>query len=109
MNNNTEYFDRYEAIAALSNLMLSAARRSLWAELAHLEEEYRYMVDALKDAELDVCLNDTERLRKYDLIRRILADDAAIRDLASPPMAKLAALFSPSRPVRVLKELYGTR
>lgn len=110
MNKNAEYFARYEAIAALSTLMLSAARRSLWAELAHLEDEYRYLVDALKDAEHDVCLNDTERLRKYDLIRKILSDDAAIRDLASPRMAKLSALFSSSgRPARVLKELYGAR
>jgi flagellar protein FliT len=47
-------------------------------------------------------------VRKYDLIRRILADDAAIRDLASPRLANLSALLV-QPPTRVLKELYGAR
>jgi flagellar protein FliT len=55
-----------------------------------------------------VALDELERARKFDLIRRILADDAAIRDLASPRMAYLSALFA-GRPTRVLKELYGAR
>ena len=52
--------------------------------------------------------DEAERLRKYALIRQILADDAAIRDLANPRMANLSALFA-GRPTRVLKELYGAR
>jgi flagellar protein FliT len=108
MNSNTEYFARYEAIAAISARMLTAARRALWTDLMPLQEEYRHMVDALKDAETGVKLDEVERARKYDLIRQILADDAAIRDLANPRMATLSALFA-GRPARVLKELYGAR
>lgn len=108
MTPNAEYFARYEAIAAISGRMLVAARRALWNDLVHLQEEYRHLVDALRDAETDVKLDESERLRKYDLIRRILADDAAIRDLANPRMATLSALFA-GRPTRVLKELYGVR
>ena len=109
MTNNAEYFARYEAIAAISSCMLAAAQRSLWNELEHLQDEYRFLVDALKEAEFDVQLNDAERLRKYELLRRILADDAAIRELASPRLAKLSTLFASGRPARVLKELYGAR
>ncbi|MDR3419716.1 MAG: flagellar protein FliT, partial [Xanthobacteraceae bacterium] len=108
MTSNAEYFARYEAIAAISRRMLTAARRALWNDLVHLQEEYRNLVDALKDAEAGVRLDDAERLRKYALIRQILADDAAIRDLANPRMANLSALFA-GRPTRVLKELYGAR
>ncbi len=108
MTSNAEYFARYEAIAAISRRMLTAARRALWNDLVHLQEDYRKLVDALKDAETGVRLDDSERLRKYALIRQILADDAAIRDLANPRMANLSALFA-GRPTRVLKELYGAR
>ena len=108
MTSNTEYFARYEAIAAISRRMLTAARCALWNDLVRLQEEYRLLVDALRDAETGVKLDEPERQRKYALIRQILADDAAIRDLANPRMANLSALFA-GRPTRVLKELYGAR
>jgi len=108
MTSNKEYFARYEAIAEISSRMLTAAREALWNDLVPLQDEYRVLVDALKDAESGVKLSDTERVRKFDLIRQILADDAAIRDLANPRMANLSALFA-GRPARVLKELYGAR
>ncbi|MDQ0627234.1 flagellar protein FliT [Paraburkholderia graminis] len=84
MTSNAEYFACYEAIAALSCRMMMAARRALWNDLVDLEEEYVELVDALKEAGTGVELDETERLRKYALIRQILADDAAIRDLANP-------------------------
>ncbi|MGF6858108.1 flagellar protein FliT [Paraburkholderia sp. CI3] len=108
MTSNAEYFARYEAIAALSCRMLIAARRALWNDLVHLQEEYRQLVEALREADVGVKLDEAERLRKYALIRQILADDAAIRDLANPRMAHLSALFA-GRSTRVLKELYGAR
>jgi flagellar protein FliT len=108
MTSNAEYFARYEAVAAISCRMLMAARRALWNDLANLQEEYRHLVEALRNADCDVKLDDAERLRKYALIRQILADDAAIRDLANPRMANLSALFA-GRQTRVLKELYGAR
>jgi flagellar protein FliT len=108
MTPNEEYFARYEAIAAVSAQMLTAARDALWNELASMQNEYRQLVDRLKEADVDVRLNDAERGRKYDLIRKILANDAAIRELANPKLAKLSALFA-GRPAKVLKEIYGAR
>jgi len=108
MNPNAEYFARYEAIVAISGRMLFAARRACWSELIGLEEEYRQLVDGLKEAEVGVRLDASERTRKYELIRRILADDAAIRDLANPRMAALSALFSgTSQSARILQQIYG--
>jgi len=110
MSSNAEYFARYEAIAAISARMLCAARGASWAELIGLEAEYRELVDGLRDAEIDVLLSAAERTRKYELIRRILSDDAAIRDLASPRMARLSALFSGASPAAlILQQLSGTR
>ncbi|HVW53172.1 MULTISPECIES: flagellar protein FliT [unclassified Trinickia] len=109
MNSKADYFARYEAIAAVSQRMLSAARRALWAELTDLQEEYRMLVDKLLEVDVEVSLDEHDRLRKYDLIRQILADDAAIRDLVNPSMARLSAFFSARRPAHVLKELFGAR
>ncbi len=43
--------------------------------------------------------------RKLDLVKKILADDAAIRDLSSPSLARLSALFTANNPARVLKKM----
>jgi flagellar protein FliT len=109
MSSNADYFARYEAIAAISVQMVGAAQEALWNELVLLQDEYRHLVDALKNAELGVRLSDDERVRKFDLIRQILANDATVRDLANPRMAKLQALFAPTRPAVVLTELYQAR
>ncbi|GLU33996.1 flagellar protein FliT [Trinickia caryophylli] len=109
MNAKADYFAHYEAIAAVSARMLAAARKALWNELIELQEEYRVLVDMLRDIDASISLDEDERVRKYDLIRRILADDAAIRDLANPSVARLSAFFSARRPAHVLKELFGAR
>ena len=110
MSSKADYFARYEAIAAVSGQMLCAARDAHWNDLIGLQEEYRLLVDGLKGAEGIVRLSVAESARKYELLRQILADDAAIRDLASPCMARLSALFhGTAQPARVLQEIYGAR
>jgi flagellar protein FliT len=107
MSSKANYIAHYEAIAAISARMLMAARKALWNEMSELQEEYRSLVDMLLDIDETVSLDENERIRKYDLIRQILADDAAIRDLANPSVARLSAFFSARRPVHVLNELFG--
>jgi flagellar protein FliT len=109
MNPKAEYFAHYEAIAAVSARMLVAARKALWSEMFELQEEYVALVDMLRDVDDDLSFNVSERLRKYELVRRILADDAAIRDLADPSTARLSAFFTARRPAKVLQELFSAR
>lgn len=110
MNAIADYFACYEAIAAVSALMLRAARGADWDSLAGLQDQYRLLVEELKDADHGVRLSADERARKYQLIRQILADDAAVRDLATPELARLSALFSGTeRAAQVLQDLYGRR
>jgi len=90
--------------------MLAAARSGEWGELKTMQNAYRELVDGLREADPRSELDDTARARKLDLVRRILADDAAIRDLATPSLARLsAALFTVNRPARVLKKMIGFR
>ncbi|NIF93348.1 flagellar protein FliT [Burkholderia sp. Cy-637] len=109
MSRKAAYLARYEAIAEVSGRMLMAARGADWPTVDGLQAEYQTLVDGLKAAEEGVMLDPTERGHKYALIRRILADDAAIRDLASPEVARLSALFDAGRSTRMLKDIYQAR
>ncbi|AOJ88106.1 flagellar biosynthesis protein FliT [Burkholderia sp. MSMB0856] len=109
MNLKAEYFARYEALAAVSGRMLSAARGAQWSALPELQAEFLRLVDGLKEAHPGVTLDQADLGRKLELIRRILADDAAIRDLASPDVARLSALFEARRSTQVLTDLYRAR
>jgi flagellar protein FliT len=72
--------DTYAAVSVKSGEMLEAAKASDWNRLVELEQECRALVDALRRD--DCTSRDAPRpdpgyiRRKYDLIRKVLADDA---------------------------------
>ncbi|SAK43085.1 flagellar biosynthesis protein FliT [Caballeronia calidae] len=109
MKTTQEYFAHYETIAAISGQMLAAARGGEWSELKTLQGTYRELIEQLKEADSGSELDEDARARKLDLVKKILADDAAIRDLTSPSLARLSALFTVNRPARVLKKMVGLR
>jgi flagellar protein FliT len=109
MNTTEDYFAHYEAIAKLSSRMLVAAREGEWSDLKTMQGTYREMIEQLKEADSGSSLDEHARARKLDLVKKILADDAAIRDLSSPSLARLSALFTVNNPARVLKKMMGLR
>jgi flagellar protein FliT len=110
MKTTEEYFAHYEAIASLSGRMLAAAREGEWSDLKVMQGTYRELIDQLKDTDHHRSeLDETARARKLDLVKKILADDAAIRDLSSPSLARLSALFTVNSTARVLKKMIGLR
>jgi len=94
MSGKADYFACYEAIAEVSARMLAAARDALWSDLRVLQEEYCLYVNALHKVHVNAPFDDSEQVRKYELLRQILADDAAIRDLAQPSVARFSAMFA---------------
>lgn len=104
-----QLFERYEAIAKVVGEMLSAARADQWNTLIQLQEQYTALVDSLRPVDASFDLDEAQRARKHELIRRILADDAAIRDLITPRLARLSALLASSRHTRALQEMYGVK
>jgi flagellar protein FliT len=109
MKTTQEFFAHYEAIAELSARMLAAARCGQWGELRTMQGTYRELIDGLRQVDASSGLDDTARARKLELVRRILADDAAIRDLSAPSLVRLSTLFTTNRPVRVFKKMIGLR
>lgn len=97
----------YESLAEKSSAMLEAARRSDWDAVIEIEQECARLIAELKaDGDL-VPLDDGARRRKAQLIRRMLIQDAEIRDLAQPWLAELGRLLSVGRNRRNVETAYG--
>jgi flagellar protein FliT len=110
MSDQIEYlFSRYEAIASLMAKMRGAANDDKWEIVIGLQDEYQELVETLKPIEARVALDDGQRARKHDLLRRILSDDAILRDLANPRLARLSALLASNRNTRALQDMYSLK
>lgn len=85
--------ERYEAIAAVSQAMLEAARREDWDEVERQEQRCRILVAAAR-ADQSGRLAPADDRRRMELLRRMLKDDAEIRDRASPWLQQFARFVS---------------
>lgn len=107
MMNGDEVISLYESVGDLTGKMLQAARSGDWDHLAELESRCANHVQVLREGEAVVGLTGERRSRKVALIRKILADDRAIRDLTTPWMAKLSAMMQSTGTERKLANAYG--
>lgn len=104
-----EMMVRYEALASVTRRMRDAAGESDWEWLMSMQAEYSRLVDALRPGDVDVPLDAQQRARKHDVIRRILDDDAHIRERIDPQLARLSALMATGRQTRAVQSAYGLR
>jgi flagellar protein FliT len=98
---------RYDSILHVVERMLSAAREDNWDPVIELQARYSALVDTLRPVDAHIPLDDSQRVRKHDLTRRILSDETAVRELAAPRIARLAALLESGRHTRALHKMYG--
>ena len=97
----------YEELLVLSEQMLEAAKASNWDALSDLQKVYMAEVERLRHLDHHAPFSDAERLRRFQLLERILAFDARIRDLTMPRLAHLGALLNNSRRKQDLSVAYG--
>ena len=97
----------YEQIASLTTSMLQLARAGDWDALATQELAFRVCVDRLRALEPTQALDAAQVEKKYQLLRKIIADDAEIRDLVTPELARLGELLGSMRRQRNLNRTYG--
>jgi flagellar protein FliT len=81
---SSEVLAMYENIAGLSNQMVAAARMCDWDGLSELEGQCAGASHAVATGV--PALSGAPRLRKIDLLKQILANDRAIRDVTEPWM-----------------------
>lgn len=81
--------ENYEFLSSLTAQMREAATRGDWDKLAELEKQCSQRAETMQAQDASTPLNESARLRKVALIRKILADDAEIRNYTDPWMAQL--------------------
>jgi flagellar protein FliT len=102
-----EIIQTYEAILAVTRDMLEAARRGEWDLLVEREQACRLLVDRLMAARTGAALEPEARRRKVEILRSVLADDAEIRNLTQPWLARLQHLMASAGQERRLHAAYG--
>ena len=79
---SNEVLTIYENIAALSGRMALAARDGDFDSLARLETQCAQQVNATRTGV--PALEGAQRLRKIDLLKQLMSNDRAVRDVTEP-------------------------
>ena len=96
---SNDVLSMYENIAGLTNQMVQAARSSDWDGLDQLENRCAAEASVAITGSLPA-LNGAPRLRKIDLLKQIMANDRAIRDVTEPWMTQLASTMPAAQAAR---------
>lgn len=83
----------YQQIAAVTSDMLVAARKGDWENVLGYGQRYCELVETLKTIQHPETLNEATRSEKYELLVKILENDANTRDLVVPQLARLGDLL----------------
>lgn len=104
MNN---VIDHYESLASLTRQMREAVDQGEWDKLVDLEQQCGRHVANIKLADETVSLDDTSRQSEIQLIRKILEDDAYIRNSTESWMAQMKIVMQSHRQEQRLNQSYG--
>jgi len=106
---NTQVIAIYENVLAVTAPLRDAARAADWDLLVKREQECRQLVDKLLNtrSEIDIVLDPQLRRRQVEIIRKVLADDAEIRNLTEPWMQRLQHLLTSVGQERKLHDAYS--
>jgi len=87
---SNEVLSMYENIAGLTSKMAAAARMSDWDGLDKLENQVAVESVGVTCGAKVAPQSGAARLRKIDLLKQILANDRAVRDVTEPWMNQAA-------------------
>lgn len=107
--NSTELITIYEKVDQLTSNMLIAAQSGDWDALSQLENDCSGQVNILKENESDIQIELPVELKtkKIHIIKNILANDRAIREITEPWMLELSNLMKNNYTSRKLTQSYG--
>ncbi len=99
-----EIIEAYENLSRLTGSMRDAAESGDWDALTSLELKCRAITRQLMAQPMQ--LSESERQHKATLIRKILADDARIRELAEPRLSALLNMLHGADAARKRTQAY---
>jgi len=97
--------EQYRQLSEITGKMRAAAIASEWDELIALEKHCTSHVEAIKPLD-GIPTDEASRQQKAALIRKILADDKAIRDSTEPWMRQLERILRSARSEQRLQQTY---
>ena len=97
----------YESLLLLTGQMREAALRADWELLTRIEHRRSDLVAAMAPLDAEVTLDEAARQIKNQLITRVLADDAEIRNQVQAWMAQLQSSMQSNRQEQLLLKTYG--
>jgi flagellar protein FliT len=97
----------YDNLSRTTGLMLGAAQSGDWERLVSLEKDCAELIARLSRLENEDAMPEALRIRKTALIRKVLADDAAIRAITEPWMQRLESMLGSNRCEQRLLRTYG--
>ena len=94
------FLECYAAVATATGRMLAAARAADWQALDEGERECNNWIARIERlGDPDVVLDATGRRARMDILRRVLRDDAAIRELLQPWLGQVDRCLAGAPPV----------
>ena len=106
--NGMQVITTYEAILAITDQMLQAAKNSDWDKLVALEQECKHLTNWLMEQHTYEQLSEEEKKKKVSLIHGILERDAEIRNITEPWMTQLQDKLTSYGQKRKLGQTYQT-
>jgi len=103
----SQVISNYESLSAITSQMREAAVHGEWDQLITLEQQCSRHVSTMKPVDTAAKLDEPARQRKIQLIKKILADDAEIRNHTEVWMGQLQRLMQSSRHEQRLHQAYG--
>jgi flagellar protein FliT len=97
--------EEYQCLSGITGQMRDAAVVGEWDRLISLEKECKRKVDEIKPHDV-VPSNPEERAQKLALLKKILADDADIRNRTETWMEQLQRIMQSSRSEQRLQQTY---
>jgi len=97
----------YEYLSRLSGQMLAHARAQDWSAVVALCLLYQQAVEGLR--EITSSEPPVNAAARHALLSKILSDDASLRDLTSPELARLGKLLGSLKRQRTLHQTYAVR
>lgn len=97
----------YESLSVLTAQMRDAALQGEWDALVGLEQQCSRQVTAMRSLDTVTVLDESFRQRKIQLIKKILADDAEIRNRTELWMGQLQHIMQSNRQEQRLSQAYG--
>ncbi len=107
MNQHEKILDIYVSISDKTGEMVEAARKSDWDRLVALEQDCRGLTDELRRADTAAAEGKHFTERKFELLRKALADDAKVRECTEPWMHQLTQFLGSARQQHRLQSAYG--